>query len=527
MLKTSRRILAAIFWLGITFLLLDVTDVGKEWFSWMAKLQLLPAIMRLDYIVVPLLILITLLFGRIYCSIICPTGVLQDLFAWIGGWRIFRKNKKAKFANRYCYSKPKTWLRLTVLLLFIVMVIAGLNGIYILIAPYSAYGRMVAALLQPLYIDANNMLARWSEANDNYMFSTAVQNTLPAVLFWIAAISALILFVLAFLGGRTYCNTICPVGTILGYLSRFSWFKMQVDEERCIKCGLCEKNCKAACIKVEKGKPVVIDYSRCVTCGNCQQVCIKQVISYVHKNTQPSDSQTLSDKTDEGFSRRNFLTLSATMLTAAALKAKDKTTDGGLAAIEQKKDPVRHTKLTPPGSLSARNLQQRCTACQLCITKCPEGVLHPSDNFDTFLQPEMQYDRSYCRPECTRCSQVCPAGAIQPISIEQKTAIQIGHAVWVKENCIPLTDGVVCGNCARHCPSGAIQMVPAEEGYTLDAESGRWLDTDGRPADMRTLLMVPTVNTEKCIGCGACEYICPSRPFSAIYVEGHEVHREI
>lgn len=124
------------------------------------------------------------------------------------------------------------------------------------------------------------------------------------------------------------------------------------------------------------------------------------------------------------------------------------------------------------------------------------------------MQPESSYERGYCRPECTRCSEVCPAGAIVKITKADKSSIQIGHAVWVKENCVPLTDGVECGNCARHCPVGAITMVPSVAG---DAGSPK----------------IPAVNTERCIGCGACENLCPARPFSAIYVEGHETHRII
>ena len=124
------------------------------------------------------------------------------------------------------------------------------------------------------------------------------------------------------------------------------------------------------------------------------------------------------------------------------------------------------------------------------------------------MQPRSSSERGYCRPECTKCSEVCPAGAIIAIDRADKSAIQIGHAVWVKDNCIPLTEGVACGNCARHCPVGAIQMVPSDK------------DNPDSPK-------IPVVNDERCIGCGACENLCPARPFSAIYVEGHEAHRTI
>lgn len=183
-------------------------------------------------------------------------------------------------------------------------------------------------------------------------------------------------------------------------------------------------------------------------------------------------------------------------------------TDGGLADIEDKVAPERQTPLTPPGSLSAANMSKKCTGCQLCVSECPNQVLRPGTNWMSIMQPTMSYELGYCRPECTRCSEVCPAGAIKPIQKEEKSSIQIGHAVWVKKNCIPLTDGVSCGNCARHCPVGAIEMVPSDPD---DEES----------------LKIPVVNESRCIGCGACENLCPARPFSAIYVEGHEVHKEV
>lgn len=184
-----------------------------------------------------------------------------------------------------------------------------------------------------------------------------------------------------------------------------------------------------------------------------------------------------------------------------------KKVDGGLAVIEDKVPPERLTPITPPGSISAKNMARRCTGCQLCVSECPDDVLRPSTGLLTVMQPVMSFERGYCRPECNRCSSVCPSGAIKPIGMEEKSSIQIGHAVWIKKNCIPVTDGVECGNCERHCPTGAIMMVQLDEN---DEESP----------------MVPTVNESKCIGCGACEHLCPARPFSAIYVEGHEVHRK-
>ena len=207
-------------------------------------------------------------------------------------------------------------------------------------------------------------------------------------------------------------------------------------------------------------------------------------------------------------SRRSFLLGAALATTAATIGQEKQKVDGGLAAIEKKVAPMRTTPLTPPGSMSAKNMATRCTACQLCVSACPNGVLRPSTDLMTFMQPKMAYERGYCRPECTECADVCPAGAIKPITKEEKSSIQIGHAVWTRELCVPIRDGQECGNCSRHCPTSAITMVP------LDAD-----DPDS--------LKIPVVNEEMCIGCGTCEALCPSRPLSAIYVEGHEVHRII
>lgn len=115
--------------------------------------------------------------------------------------------------------------------------------------------------------------------------------------------------------------------------------------------------------------------------------------------------------------------------------------DGGLALIEDKKVPDRAVPITPPGSLAARNLTAHCTGCQLCVAACPNQVLRPSGKLMTLMQPEMSYERGYCRPECTKCSEVCPTGAIRPITAAEKSATQIGHAVWIADNCVVNTDG--------------------------------------------------------------------------------------
>lgn len=495
MLKKFRQIVAVISIVLITLLFLDFTGTVHKYFGWMAKIQFLPALLALNVGVIAALVILTLIFGRLYCSVICPLGIMQDGFAWIG-----KKVRK----NRYGYSAPKNILRYTFLGVMVIAIAAGISSIVALLAPYSAYGRIAQSLLAPVWAWGNNLLASWAEAHESYTFYTVDIWLRASITLVVAIITLVVLAVLAWRNGRTYCNTVCPVGTVLGFLSRFSLLKPVIDTSKCNGCGLCARNCKAACIN---SKQHTIDYSRCVICFDCINKCHKGAISYTRRRPAVAVEDTDNQSTGAS-SRRAFLSVTATIATTAALRAQEKTVDGGLAAIADKKIPDRKTKIVPPGARSIKNLESHCTACQLCVAACPNGVLRPSTDLGSMMQPESSYERGYCRPECTRCSEVCPAGAINPITVADKSSVQIGHAVWVKDNCIPLTDGVECGNCARHCPVGAITMVHSD-------------------ADDENSLKIPVVNTERCIGCGACENLCPSRPFSAIYVEGHEVHRVI
>ena len=489
MLKKIRTILGAVFFILITLLFLDFTGTLHYWLSWLAKIQFIPAILAMSFIVVALLLVLTLIFGRIYCSIICPMGVFQDVIA-----RLHRKK------NKYSYSKAIHWLRYIILGVFIVALILGIPAIFGLLAPYSSYGRIAQNLFQPIYLGLNNIFAFFAERMDSYAFYTSDVWIRSLPTFIIALVTFIVIFVLAWRNGRTYCNTICPVGTFLGFLSRFSLFKIQFDEEKCRNCSLCSKGCKASCIDYETH---TVDYSRCVACGNCIDKCKFGALSYTTKKTT-SEKQS-ANQPDQ--SKRSFLMATALMSTAVWAQ-EEKKVDGGLAAIADKAIPNRQTPITPPGSLSASNMAKHCTGCQLCVSECPNDVLRPSSDFSHFMQPMSSYERGYCRPECNRCAEVCPTGAIHPITLAEKSSIQIGHAVWIKKNCISVTDGVSCGNCARHCPTGAIEMVPLDE------------DDENSP-------YVPAVNEGACIGCGACENLCPARPFSAIYVEGHEVHKQI
>ena len=517
MLRKIRIILASVFFIGVTLLFLDFTGTIHAWLGWMAKVQFLPALLALNFAVVAVLLILTLLFGRVYCSVICPLGVMQDVISWIHG----KTKKKNRF--RFSYSPAKSWLRYGVLALFVIALIAGLHSLVALVAPYSAYGRIASNLLAPVYQWGNNFFAWVAERAGSYAFYSTEIWLKSASSLAIAVLTFAVIFILAWKHGRTWCNTICPVGSVLGFFSRFSLFAPVIDTEKCRNCGLCGKQCKAACINTKEHQ---IDYSRCVACMDCIDSCKDGAISFAFRYrkgfpvkpgmtgnegmTGTAEEKDVHQKgenaPDKG--RRAFIISTAIAGTAMAAKAQEMKVDGGLAEIEHAEKPERGTPIVPAGALSLKNFSDHCTACQLCVSACPNQVLRPSTSLMNLMQPEMSYERGYCRPECTMCSDVCPAGAIRPVTREEKSSIQIGHAVVNLANCVVNTDEVKCGNCARHCPAGAIRMVRKD------------------PADPESL-MIPTVDEERCIGCGACENLCPARPFTAIHVEGHEVHKEI
>lgn len=572
MLRKIRITLAAICFVAVTLLFLDFTGTLHLWFGWLAKIQFLPAVLALNFVVIAILLVLTLLFGRIYCSVICPLGIFQDCVSNLSSRR---KGKKARFS----YSKEIKWLRYGVLVLFVIALVAGLNALVALLAPYSAYGRMVQSLLAPVWQWGNNLLAWIAERQDSYAFVTkdVWLKSLPTLI--VAAVTFVVVVVLAWRNGRTYCNTICPVGTTLSFFSRFAMFRPVIDKSKCKSCHACERKCKAACIDVDNHK---IDYSRCVDCFDCIDSCRLGALKYRFawgrgvgsgstgaKTPQnaPVGSKMTSDESKNGQNRssaaptpvaepvvrqgsptaevtdngkgvstidatspvaepveatdkgrRAFLVggaavIGGSLLSSIPMRAeeeeiKDKKRDGGFAEVLPKKAPNRKTPVTPFGSESVEKFYKHCTACQLCVTVCPNNVLRPSSRLEYLMQPEMSFEKGYCRPECVKCSEVCPAGAILKITPEEKTEWKVGTAGVDYDLCVVNRDGVSCGNCAHHCPVGAIRMVRKNPD---DEKSPR----------------IPSVNEEKCIGCGACENLCPSRPISAITVNGYSVHHNV
>lgn len=450
--------------LGLTFLACVTLLLCGLWprqLAWAGSLQFLPALLALHLAIVAGLLLLTLVFGRIYCSIICPLGVFQDFFNALRS-RLFRH-------RRWGFTRERKWLRYGSFALFCILLLGGVQVIVALVAPYSVYGRMVRTAL---------CIADGSVWTSPFLAVSVI-----------ALVSFVLLALLAFFGGRIWCNTLCPVGTLLGFFSRFALLRPIIDKQKCVSCGKCERGCKSSCIDIKRKR---IDYSRCVDCFNCLSDCKFGAMKYRlawRRNVEKADD---ANPADAG--RRRFLAGSA-FLIGASVSARAASVAGETVHTPLQPRPV------PPGAVSRERFFDKCTACQVCVTACPNGVLRPSTDLKHLMQPEMFFDKGYCRPECNACSVVCPADAIRPFAREQKADMHWGYALVDLTRCVVTTDGVHCGNCARHCPVGAIRMVAPEEG--------------GRK--------IPTVDTERCIGCGACEHLCPAKP-AAIQIVGREKH---
>ena len=457
MLRKIRIAAAAVIFTAVTLLFLDFTGIIHPWVSWAAKIQALEAALALNAAVIILLLLLTLLFGRVYCSVICPLGIWQDIVSHFGGRR-----KR----NRFHFRKERKWLRYSILAVFILLLALGLNSIAALIAPYSAFGRIASTVFAPL--------GKWA--------------TSPATVI-VAAVTLVAVSVMAWLAGRLWCNTVCPVGTFLGIFAKISIFKPVIDTNKCNGCTLCARNCKASCINPAEHR---IDYGRCVACMDCLKNCRQGAIAYKPFWNMPKNKNNEAVDT----SRRRFLAAGLMLASAATLEAKQEKVSSGIAMLEDKKVPARETPVKPAGSVSIKNFSDHCVSCQLCVTKCPSSVLVPSRRLETLMQPEMSFEKGFCSPTCTTCSSVCPAGAIKPIAKEDKASTRVGHAVVIRQNCIG------CTLCEKKCPAGAITMVEAKDSKHK----------------------IPAVNTERCIGCGACEFNCPAKPQKAIYIEGNSIH---
>ena len=409
-------------------------------------------------------------------------------------------------------------MRLIILAVFIVGVVAGIGIISAILDPYGASGRMVTELLSPVYGAANNFFVTIF-GTQSFTFASTEIWMKGLFSFILAVLTLLIVGYLAWRSGRTYCNTFCPVGTILGYLSKFSLLKIRIDPNTCTTCGRCTRDCKASCIDF---KNHTVDYTRCVACYNCIDSCKDDSITYSFRKPVKKQPEIVGVASDNNNSRRQFF-ITSLLMAAAATELKGQEVKRSMIKFPAvRKDRYKRSiPVSPPGSLSHNNLNNKCTACLLCVNQCPDKIIRPSVTeygWTAVMQPTLSFECGYCRTDCTVCSDVCPTDAITKLTKENKTKVAMGNAVYVRENCIVVKDDVNCDGCWRICPTDAITREYRDGGAPYIPPADK---PDANTVDLR---LVPMVDKNKCIGCGACEYICPARPLAAIFVEGYEKH---
>lgn len=449
--------------------------------------QFVPALIRtltnpaaLFVIGLVFIMVVTLIFGRVYCSFLCPMGALQDIFIAL--------SKKIGWRRKHSFQKPHSVLRYSILGVIVVTAMLGSMSLVNIFDPYSVFGRMITQFVLPFILWIYNAAVGIMTYFHIYLYS---KDTVPIVLsvLFINLGFLILIVTLSLRHGRLYCNSICPVGTLLGLISRVSFFKFAIDKTGCNECLSCVAVCKAGCIDTEKA---TIDQSRCVGCFNCFSACPQSVVSYRSAvNNREGDSWSPA--------RRGLMI-------------------GGLAAagsalfmvhfsIRNLLRPVHASvaqPITPPGSVSRDHFTQSCSACHLCVSVCPTKVIIPSFldyGVSGLLQPMMNYPESFCEFECNLCGQVCPTGAILPLSMAEKQITQIGEVELLKDKCVVYINHQNCGACVEVCPTKTITFVNKDN------------------------ILYPVVDNRYCVGCGACSRACPTDPKSII-VKPNSVHKK-
>jgi ferredoxin len=491
-LKRIRVTVAIISLTSINFLFFDFGNlIPVQITSAILSTQVIPTLIHsfvavgTASIVLAVILIGTMLFGRVYCSTLCPLGIIQDLFIRIA--KIINRRR------RFHFQKPLYSFHYLLFIVTTLLFILGSTFLLNLFEPFSANGRILSNLINPIVVSINNAFA--------YLLGLLGIMTLFHIqllhVSFISILASVCMFglvgYLSYYHGRLFCNLLCPTGAFLGLLSRFSLFKIVIDLNNCKECGLCERVCKSNCIKSDSKE---IDFAACIGCFNCLDACPTVGMSYRRNSKKSLDLPMVSNR-----KRREVLKTSMLPVLGIIISEIGKdSTDKDFQYKESKKIPI-----APPGAVSIERYSNICTACHLCVNSCPTQVLFPSFieyGITGIFQPKMNYDASYCNYDCVLCGEVCPTGAILPLEVPSKKETQIGKAIFVKEDCIVVSKKKDCGACSEHCPTKAVKMVPYEK------------------------LMLPEVNNEVCVGCGACDHACPARPRKAIYVVSNRVHQK-
>jgi polyferredoxin len=529
--RAARRTVAAVFGVGLVLAFVDFRTWFPAWLSEpLAAVQLIPAWRAggMALLIVAAILLVTALVGRVYCSTLCPLGFLQDVIARVAGWVRLRP-RMLRFA------RPWNRVRYAVLGAVGVATLAGWGGlVWAVMDPYSQFGRVMSVVARPLVVLGNNALAGPAQAMGWTGWVRVEPVWAPPGVLLLPLLLLLALVVMAALRGRLFCNTLCPVGALLGLFAGRARWRMAIRADACGKCAECLRACKAQCIDLKAGH---VDHSRCVMCLDCVGACERGAMHLEPAAERAAAREPLVPAGMGGVvsARREFLVTVASGLAAATgssqLAARpereerenDEREDDDDHDHEENREHGEHKRhegrerrrqggpderceecgdcddgmrtglarvAVPPGAGDAARFLGACTACQLCVSACTTGVLQASfleHGIEGWMKPRLDFSRGYCNYDCTRCGDVCPADAIRELRPAEKHVTRIGVVRFRKCDCIVHEQGTDCAACSEHCPTTAITTVPFRNG-----------------------LFLPKVNADLCIGCGACEHVCPA-----------------
>lgn len=441
-----------------------------------------------------IIVLLSLLLGRSFCGWLCPMGALLDF------WRTIFRAKKGGSITKY----PRFPLML--LLFLVVCSILGITFVGY-VDPFSILVRGLVQAVYPVihfvsdsfftYTYQNLPAAVNSVTEPFYGFMQATILPFEQRYYELVLISGLILAVLffaEFFQSRFFCRNVCPLGAMLGLLGRYGTMTVEEGDDSCGKCTICRTNCRMGAVDENRH----INMSTCILCMDCMVACPRQIIQpHVYKFQRDTNISITPQNTEVSLSRRQFL---ASLSAGVALPP--------LLAVRNQGGIGYGNLIRPPGARIEKEFLTRCVRCGECIQICITNGLQPAffqAGIEGVFSPYLLARSGYCEFNCTLCGQVCPTGAIVPLTLADKHATKIGHAFFDKNICLPYAAGVPCIVCEEHCPTSDKAIK-----YNL-------VEVTTQKGEQITLKQ-PYVVDELCIGCGICETKCPLPGRSAVYV---------